>query len=164
MPLRSSLFAPHCSPCDVQEPGGKTPENARICTALKNLKDFMDSLDFIKMRQDRESIVGGVPKGARCRGISEPGRQDALYLHHSTGEREAAYKVSPGDYRKHLQLRLPRGTYRADFVDPASGAVLQTEQFELAGGTRTLATPAHSVDIALPIKAVASRKVTEPTK
>ena len=148
----------------VQDPAGSTPENARICTALKNLKEFMESLDFIQMHQDREFVGGGVPNGARCRGISQPGRQYALYLHHSTGEKGAAYKVSPGDYREQLQVRLARGTYRADFVDPASGAVLRTEQFEHAGGARTLATPAHSVDIALRIRAVASPKATEPPK
>ena len=148
----------------VQDPAGRTSENARICTALKNLKDFMESLEFVKMRQDRAFAVGGVPKDARCRGISQPGRQYALYLHHSTGEKGAAYQVSPGDYREHLQLRLSRGTYRADFIDPASGAVVQTEQFEHDGGTRTLSTPAYSVDIALRIKAITSRKATEPAK
>jgi hypothetical protein len=51
-----------------------------------------------------------------------------------------------------LVLDLPAGSYRADWIDPASGSVVETEAFTHQGGNRTLVTPKHAVDIALRIK------------
>jgi len=137
----------------VENPAGKTPDNAQVLGALKNLKDFIYSFDFVKMRPDKSFIVGGVPSGVFCRGISQPGEQYALYLHHSTGGRkEDYYTVTPGKYLEKLVLELPAGKYRADWVDPASGTEVGTESFTHRGGTRTLTTPKHSVDIALRIR------------
>jgi hypothetical protein len=137
----------------VANPAGDTPDNARICQSLGNLRDFIYSFDFLKMRPDRGSIVSGVPAGAYCRMISEPGRQYALYLHHSAGGEGPVYEVTPGDYRETLVLDLPAGNYRAEWLDPASGVVLGADRFDHAGGSRALATPSHSVDLALRIKA-----------
>jgi hypothetical protein len=136
----------------VQNPAGKTPDNAQILRALQNLKDFIYSLDFIKMRPDKSFIVGGVPSGVYCRAISQPGEQYALYLHHSTGGNGSEYTVSLGSYTEKLVLKLPAGTYKADWVDPAAGSVVGTDTFSHKGGNRTFATPTHSVDIALRIK------------
>jgi hypothetical protein len=139
----------------VDNPAGKTPDNAQICGALKNLKDFMNSFDFIKMRRDKSFIVSEITSGTYCRGISEPGEQYALYLHHSTGGKKGAYTVSPGNYTENLMLDLPAGAYKADWIDPASGSVVRTDKFTHKGDRRTFTTPTHSVDIALRIKRVA---------
>jgi hypothetical protein len=136
----------------VENPAGKTPDNAQILTALKNLKEFMYSFDFIKMHQDNKFIVGGLPANAFARSISEPGKQYALHLHHSTREKHSSYTVVPGNYVERLVLDLPAGSYRADWIDPASGSVVETEAFTHQGGNRTLVTPKHAVDIALRIK------------
>ena len=98
--------------------------------------------------------MSGVPDGAYCRAISEPGHQYALYLHHSTGGRGGAYTVTPGKYKERLVLSLPTGSYRLDWVDPATGSVLRTETFAHSGGERTLTTPEHSVDVALRLNVV----------
>jgi hypothetical protein len=132
-------------------PDGNTPDNIQICTALRNLVTFMGSFDFVKMRQDKQTVTG-VPKGAICRCTSEPGRQYAVYLHHSKGERAAVYEVQPGDYRAELQLDLPAGRYRAEWVDPAGGQTVAGETFVHAGGKRAVASPAYKVDIALRVK------------
>ena len=134
-----------------ENPAGKTADNTQILTSLKALKDFIYSFDFLKMHQDKSFIVGGVTSGAYCRGISEPGRQYALYLHHSTGAGETAYMVTPGTYVEKLVLDLPAGSYEADWVDPASGTVVRTDTFSHPGGHRTFASPRHSIDIALRI-------------
>jgi hypothetical protein len=142
----------------VDDPAGKTPDNLQILTALQNLKNFLESFDFLKMHPDKSFLLGGIPPEALCRGISQPGQQYALYHHHSTGGRGNpnlggdAYTVAPGEYTENLNLNLPPGKYKADWVDPASGNVLDTETFNHKGGNRTLTTPKHSVDIALRIK------------
>ena len=136
----------------ADNPAGKTADNARILAALSALKDFIYSFNFLKMHQDKTFIVGGVPAGAHCRGISEPGQQYALYLHHSTDSNEPAYRVTPGRYSEKLVLHLPAGSYKADWVAPATGSVVSTGTFMHQGGNRTFTTPKHSIDIALRIK------------
>ncbi len=136
----------------VENPGGKTPDNAQILGALKNLKEFIHSFDFVRMHPDKSYIVSGLRSGTYCRGMSEPGEQYALYHHHSLLERGTLYTVTPGTYTEELALRLPAGSYKADWVDPGTGAVLETQTFTHGGGNRTFTTPEHSVDVALRIK------------
>ena len=138
----------------VENPAGKTPDNAQLLSALRHLKEFIGSFDFLKMRLDKSFVVGGVPSGAHCRALSEPGVQYALYLHHSKGGRGGDYEVVPGKYVEKLVVSLPAGSYKVDWIDPASGSVVGMETFTHSGGDRTLTTPQHSVDIALRIKRV----------
>jgi len=138
----------------VENPAGKTPENERILLALTSLKDFMYSFDFIKMSPDKSSIVSKVPSGQHLRCISQTGQQYALYLHHGQGGTKGAYKVVPGSFVEKIALKLPPGTYKSDWVDPASGRNIESEKFEHAGGNRTFTTPRHSVDVALRIKRI----------
>ena len=136
----------------VANPAGKGPENERLLTALRSLKDFISSFDLLRMHPDKEFIVSGVPAGAHCRGISEPGKQYALYLHHSTGGEGGAYTVTPGDYVETLVLDLPAGNYRADWIDPATGSIIKSESVAHQGGHRSFTTPRYAIDIALRIK------------
>ena len=141
----------------AEDPAGKTPDNAQILGALKNLREFMYSFDFLKMSPDQSFVVSGIPSGVFCRGISETGKQYALYHHHSGYKQpgsESSYVVTPGSYVEHLLLNLPGGTYKADWVDPASGSSLGTETFTHQGGDRIFHTPEHSVDAALRVKRV----------
>jgi hypothetical protein len=119
----------------AEDPAGKTPDNAQILGALRSLKDFMYSFDFIKMRADKSFVVSGTSQGVYGRGISQPGEQYALYHHHSQlDERKEYYVVAPGGYRETLALDLPAGAYKADWVDPASGSVLRSATFSHQGG------------------------------
>jgi hypothetical protein len=136
----------------AENPAGNTAENERILTALKALREFILSFDFIRMHPDQGFLASGVPSGAYCRGISEPGRQYALYLHHSTGGKGGAYKVTPGEYVEKLVLNLPDGNYRVDWVEPATGSILGSELVAHAGGSQTFTTPKHRIDVALRIK------------
>jgi len=93
-----------------------------------------------------------LPAGAHWRAISEPGRQYALYLHHSEVGSGGSYVASPGTYSEDLLLDLPAGTYKMDWVDPATGSLVRSENVTHQGGARTFTTPTYTLDIALRIK------------
>jgi Cellulase (glycosyl hydrolase family 5) len=115
---------------------------------LRYLKTFLASFDFVRMRQDKRVIHGGLPAGAFARVISELGKQYALYLHHSA-RMDTHYIVRPGTYQARLLLALPAGSYHAAWVLPESGAVVKMESFRHAGGNRMLSSPRYTIDIAL---------------
>jgi hypothetical protein len=136
----------------AEDPAGKAPDNDQLLRALASLRDFIYGFEFIRMRPDKNFVVDGMPSGTYYRALSEPGKQYALYIHHSSNIRAGSYAVIPGNYRERLNLRLEPGSYRADWVNPANGAVIGTETFHHDGGNRSLETPAYSVDIALRVK------------
>jgi hypothetical protein len=137
----------------AEDPAGKTPDNAQVLSALRNLKEFIHSFDFVKMRADRNFVVSGLPKGVFCWGITQPGEQYALYHHHSElAPGSHFYITTPGNYRETLVLNLPPGSYKADWVDPATGSEVSSVSLTHQGGHQTLSTPEHTVDIALRIK------------
>jgi hypothetical protein len=139
----------------AEDPAGNTPDNARVLSALRNLKNFIYSFDFVKMRADKSFVISGASQGVYCRGISQPGEQYALYLHHSELEPHyESYIVKPGHYHETLVLDLPGGAYKADWVDPTSGSVVSTVTFTHQGGRQNLTAPEYTVDIALRIKRI----------
>jgi hypothetical protein len=136
-----------------ENPSGDTPDNRKICSTLKVLKEFMHSFDFTKMSPDKRFIAGGIPGDAIYRGMSWPGNQYALYIHHSKcAEDSAAYIVVPGKYRHDLLLDLPNGEYKAEWIDPATGTCQPAKIYSSGKGKMKLTTPVYSVDIALRIK------------
>lgn len=146
----------------ILDPAGKTSENEKILTGLQNLKNFMYSFEFVRMHQDVNFIKGGMPAGAYARGSSEPGKQYAFYIHHSDGgekstnpEDSTKYIVKPGTCQENLQLDIAAGSYQAEWIDPASGKMVHTEQFTHNGGIRSFTTPVYSIDIALRIESKA---------
>jgi hypothetical protein len=142
----------------VEDPAGNTPDNAQILSALRSLKEFIYSFEFVKMRADKSFVVSGVPEGVYCRGVSEPGEQYALYLHHSRlipAPDMTYYIATPGHYSgEALVLDIPGGTYKAEWVAPASGSVLSSATFVHQGGNHELSTPEYELDIALRVKRV----------
>ncbi|HVN82145.1 MAG TPA: hypothetical protein VMW38_24390 [Terriglobia bacterium] len=139
----------------VQDPAGRTPDNAQILAALQTLKNFIFTFDFLKMRPDKTFIKSEVPQGAYRRSISQPGEQYALYQHHSKlEERNHYYIVTPGAYHEEIALTLPGGTYKSEWIEPASGSVVQIENFTSQGRERTFTVPPYTVDIALRIKRI----------
>jgi hypothetical protein len=141
----NGLFTP-------QNPAGKSPENDQLLAGLEHLRSFLYSFDFLKMQPDKDFVVSGLTDSHTYhRAISEPGKQYALYIHHSS-ERRGSYTVSSGNYRENLVINLPRGTYQADWIDPARGLAITSDSFTQADGTRTMSTPAYAIDVALRIK------------
>jgi hypothetical protein len=59
------------------------------------------------------------------------------------------FGIDPNNLRADLRLHLPAGPYRAEWIGTKSGQVEASEEFDHPGGTRTLASPSFSEDIAL---------------
>jgi len=140
----------------VANPSGKTPENERVLRALTNLKRFMERFEFVRMAPDKGFLVSGATSPEYHRALSEPGKQYALYIHHSSEKVGGSYMVVPGNYREDLVVRIPAGHYHAEWVDPETGSVLASEDLVHEGGDRVLKTLAYKIDIALSLKRVAA--------
>jgi hypothetical protein len=122
----------------------------RVRRALKTLIDFMNGLDFVRTAPLHDARVLERAPNAILRGLAEPGRQYALYLHHSTGGRTAAYTAVPGRYAETIAIGgVPAGNYRVQWSNPADGWEIAASTVEHLGGELALETPLHSFDIAL---------------
>ena len=131
-------------------PGGGGPE---LRKQLAILKEFMDGLDFVRMKPDNavvkdgritSPLTGGDREAAReakatVRALADPGKAYAVYV--------------KGGVRAELTLELPRGMYKAEWVNTKTGAVDKAEDFDHDGGTRMLLSPAYQEDVALRVKA-----------
>lgn len=149
----------------IHNPGAGGTENSKILAQLKVLKKFMSGLNYTRMRQDTFFIAGEVPVGTFARAISEPGKQYAYYIHHSRYgcwfwepmKMGACYNIVPGNYQEKMVVNIAPGTYIAEWIDPATGIVLQTNHFTHAGGKRIINTPKYRIDIALKIKSMKNK-------
>jgi hypothetical protein len=111
-------------------PGGGSPALRR---QLKALGEFIRSFNFVALRPDPQ-VVRKSP-GVVSRVLSQPGVAYALYLR--------------GRSPCSIELELPAGAYRADWVETASGRTLRSETFVHRGGARPLASPPFQDDLAL---------------
>ncbi len=135
-----------------QQPGGGS---ATLRRQLRVLRDFMDSIDFVRMAPAAGVLLSEAPAGATVQILAEPGKQYAAYVHHGrvlTG-RGAKYSVDAAPQNAQLSLDLPAGRYRAEWIDTKTGKTAKREDFSHKGGPRPLASPAYSEDIALRLRA-----------
>jgi hypothetical protein len=116
----------------AKTPGGG---NRDFRQQMKVLKDFLHGFDFVRMRPDETTVRGGLSAKGRARVLSEPGKQYAVYLF--------------GGPQARLELALPKGTYRAEWLDPLSGKVLKAESVTAAAATTVLESPRFTTDVAL---------------
>jgi hypothetical protein len=136
----------------VKNPAGKTEDNNLICTSLSKLGEFMHSFDFLNMKPDRNFVIHGIPEGVFYRCISEYGKQYALYIHHSIRKGESYYFINPGKYSENIIVSLPDGSYHAEWINPADGRVIATEDIKGNDKEYKLKTPPYTIDIALRIR------------
>jgi hypothetical protein len=120
-------------------PGGG---NRGFRVQMKALKDFIHGFDFVRMRPDEGVVKGGLPAKGRARVLSEPGEQYAVYLF--------------GGPEAKLELALPKGDYRAEWVDPLSGTVLKASRVRAAGPRTVVPSPRYATDVALRLRRVLS--------
>jgi len=126
-----------------QHPDGTAVPNApggggrTLRRQLKILKDFMESFDFVRMRPANQVLRGKLPGKVTARALAEPGKQYAIYV--------------LGDGLEKLQLDLPAGRYRAQWVNTKTGAVDKEESFEHPGGAKELPASKYTEDVALRI-------------
>lgn len=105
------------------------------------------------MRADPSFVASGVPEGTYCRGISDAREQYALYIHHSGAQLDVLYRDAGQYSGEALVLDIPRGTYKAEWVEPALGSVLGPSP-SYQGSNQVLSTPEYQLDIALRIKCI----------
>jgi hypothetical protein len=134
----------------IFNPTGSDSNNLKVLRALLNLRNFIESFDFIRMTRDTSTVYAGVPVGACAQCMSEPGQQYAFYIHHSV-HRINRYVTKPGIYQENLAFDLPRGHYIIEWHSPESGLVVVQEHLKHFGGCTTLVTPPYCIDIALKI-------------
>ena len=139
--------------------GAAGTENPQLLGQLMVLKKFMNSLDYVSMRQDTALLGARKPAGTFSRAISNPGNAYALYIHHSRlgcwfwepMQMGACYVTEPGSYREKLRLKISPGNYHAEWVDPATSLVIRTDDFTQESELHELETPEYNIDIALRI-------------
>ena len=118
----------------INAPGGG---GAILHKQLGILSNFINSFDFIKMKPDNSVIKGGIPEKATARALVQKDRSYAIYIN--------------GGNESQLQVKLPKGKYKAEWLNTKSGKTDKEETFNHAGGNRTLKSPKYQDDIALRI-------------
>lgn len=103
---------------------------------LKILRDFLESFDFIRMRPDRQ-VVHHAP-GLQWQALSEAKKQYAVFL--------------SGQPAGWIELELPKGKYRYEWISPATGAVLSSGAIRSKGLPLRLETGPGAPMLALRIR------------
>lgn len=133
------------------QPGGGS---TALRKQLAVLRAFMDSTGFIGMRPLQDFVRSGVPEGSSAWALGTPGKTYALYLHHG-GPRKGQkpqYAVDATRRRSGIEVDLPAGNYRVEWIDTKTGKVAAQERFAHGGGPRTMSSPEYSEDIALRVR------------
>jgi len=132
------------------QPGGGNPA---FRTQMRILRDFINDFDFIRMKPDDSVIKGGVPGSMTGRALVDPGKAYAIYLRPAPTQGDKS--KSPDRTRTDpvvLDLNLPKGSYRAAWINPTTGRVAGNEEFDHDVGERRLTAPDVAEDIALGIR------------
>ena len=131
---------------------GSLNTRRQIAPQKKILKEFMDRFDLSGLL--RFPKISGIPEGAICNALAENGKQYALYLFHGSHDDTwgANFVPKPGRFSDTLTLHdVPAGVYSVQWINPVSGAIINSEKQPCKGGKLTLVTPFYSLDIALMI-------------
>jgi hypothetical protein len=137
----------------VGKEDGADPQSDEFKLYLKKLKEFITSLDFVRMRPQPGVIAGGM-EGSVVRALGEPGKQYAIYVHNGTPTRGMnRYQVDEAPRSLELTLDLPAGSYRVNWMKPADLSVLHSQRLTRHGGGKvTLArSPQYVADVAIRI-------------
>jgi hypothetical protein len=119
----------------AQEDG--TFDGRPVRAQLRVLMDFMATLDFVRMRP-AVRLLHRDPQGpAGPYALENPGRQYAVYF------------TRPGKANARFIIDLPVGRWRAEWINPRTGATERTEFITHGGGGRSMDAPAFTEDIAL---------------
>jgi hypothetical protein len=103
---------------------------------LKILRDFMASLDLVRLRPT-ETFLQHHPQSPKIGYVlAAPGRQYAVYI--PRGGRLARFRAD-----------LPAGEWRAEWIAPQDGRTLGDETFLHKHGARLFESPPYEDDIAL---------------
>ncbi len=136
----------------ASQPGGGSRALRR---QLKILADFIGSFDFLRMAPDNAVITAGAPPGGSARALVERGRAMAIYLRRKRPASGAKDEQPPADTGPSGPLRvdLSEGQWRAEWVDPMTGATVRAADIT-GGGVREVPPPDYALDIALRLRRV----------
>jgi len=95
--------------------------------------------------------------GVLARAIAETGKQYAVYLFHgsrkwddwSQGPTSSRFNVDLNWFTDSLSINVPPGTYKIEWINPTSGALIDVSSQECMGSNCILQTPRYFLDIAL---------------
>jgi hypothetical protein len=124
------------------QPGGG---NSAFRKQMRILRDFMNAVDFINMKPDNSCIKTWEPANLSARALVQVGKVYALYLRWPSLPAKAAEVA--------VELALPAGAYKAEWIDTTTGAVSKSEALGQASGLSKLAAPPFAEDIGLRITA-----------
>jgi len=140
--------------------GKGTSTQDTILPQKRVLKNFMYSLDFVKMKRFTDYSVADT--GVISSAIAENGQQYAAYLFHGWRKWEdwpqgwSASRVNTvvGKFTDTLKVILPEGHYKAEWVCPVNGFVINSVEVTGSGSPVNLVTPEYKTDIALRLKRI----------
>lgn len=125
----------------AKQPGGGNPGFRK---QMRVLKEFIHSFDFIRMAPT--NIVTGLAQGLTARALAEPGKAYAVYICQS------AKKPEPKAQTTALEVNVPPGRYRVEWVDTITGKVESRERRDHKEDLLRLNSPEFTEDMALRIK------------
>ena len=126
----------------TSEPGGGGPA---LRQQLQVLKEVIESFNFIRMKPDT-----GVVQNIR---VFNAAQSPASGTAHALSEPGAAYVIYVSGHGPcELNLDLPSGAYRAEWINTKNGTIAKTESFTHCAGPKSLASPQYAEDVALRIK------------
>lgn len=128
---------------------------------LQILRQFVESFDFLRMKPDNSFIKGGVARGDRLTYIWKHHRSSWWGLHEeppdprawALAEEGKAYAIYiKGGNRLELQVDLPAGSYRVEWINTKTGETAKSEEIRHADGLARLDSPSYREDIALRVR------------
>jgi len=120
------------------EPGGGSRE---LRQQLRLLADFMNSLNFIRMKPVTDATVRPDVNGTSVNGLEEEGKVWAFYL--STKDTVNVTTI--------LEVNLPAGSYDVNWLDTKTGTETTEQHNGHNGGWLQIKSPEYLRDIAVKI-------------
>ncbi len=102
---------------------------------VKIMKDFVENLDFIRMKPDNSILKTVQGTVAYYQVLTEPGKQVAIYMEKADGAT--------------VQLTISDGEYRMEWLNPNTGFIQKTGKVVVTGGKTELPCPDWAEDLVL---------------
>jgi hypothetical protein len=129
------------------QPGGG---NSRFRQQLRTLKDFIQSLDFVRMKPTTNLVQGSLEEGTRAYALVKEGETYAIYISPRTKDGKAVLRPEKAEVP--LELKLPAGSYVVQWLNPVTGAVEKRETIRSSDPVMRLISPAFDEDMALSLR------------
>jgi len=139
----------------LTQPGGGGTE---LRKQLGILRQFMSSMNVLKMVPTATVVQSGVPVNASISALADPGKVYAVYIHHGHEQawktfKDPRFTVDHGHQIAKLGVNLLPGKYRAQWLNTKTGVVDKEEPLTTQTGSAVLASPEYDEDIALRVTA-----------